>query len=191
MAGSSLLLAVAISLHAATPVPAAGPTVYKIELAGNQAVWSEDQPRDTGALLLFHRYPGGSLVSIKKADVRRIVLTRRNPDPPRAARLGRKEIDIGPTGAGAPSVTEIGAPEAPALGARKDGTALLNPDRPYRPDWDTKQVPGLNLPYPAAPNDYREGRTLSYPPGSAIQEAPGEPPKAAPTSGEPPKGQGN
>jgi hypothetical protein len=73
-------------------------------------------------------------------------------------------------------------------GERKDGTALLNPDRPYRPDWDSKQVPGLNLPYPASPNDYREGRTFAYPPARAIQEAPGEPPKAPPASGEPPKG---
>jgi hypothetical protein len=186
MVGSNLLLAAAISLHAATPASAAGQTVYKIEMAGNQTVWSEDQPRDAGAQLLFHRYPGGLLVSVKKADVRRIVVSRRNSETARGLRPGTA-IDLGPSGAGAATSNAAADATSPPLGARKDGTALLNPDRPYRPDWDTKQVPGLNLPYPASPNDYREGRTMAYPPGNAVQESPGEPPKMPPSSGEPPK----
>jgi hypothetical protein len=186
MVGSSLLLVAAISLHAATPASAAGQTVYKIEMAGNQTVWSEDQPRDVGAQLLFHRYPGGLLVSVKKADVRRVVVTRRNTEKARGLRPGTA-IDLGPTGGGAATSNAASEGTSPPLGARNDGTALLNPDRPYRPDWDTKQVPGLNLPYPASPNDYREGRTMAYPPGKSVQEAPGEPPKMPPSSGEPPK----
>ena len=63
----------------------------------------------------------------------------------------------------------------------------MNPNRPYRPEWDSKQVPGLNLANPASPNDYVEGKTLAYPPASAVQEAPGDPPKMPPSSGEPPK----
>jgi hypothetical protein len=186
MVGSNLLLAVAISLHAATPPSAAGQTVYKIEMAGNQSVWSEDQPRNAGAMLLFHRYPGGLLVSVKKADVRRIVVSPRNSQAARGLQPG-SEIDLGPSGAGAATGNAAAGATSPPLGARKDGTALLNPDRPYRPDWDSKQVPGLNLPYPASLDDYREGRTMAYPPGNAVQAAPGEPPKMPPTSGEPPK----
>ncbi len=186
MLGGNLLLAAAVLLHAATPAPPAEQNVYKIEMSGNQTVWSEDQPKDTGALLLFHRYPGGMLVSVKKADVLRIVVSRRSAVAVRGRRPGN-EIDLGPSGAGAAAGKAAAGATSPPLGARKDGTALLNPDRPYRPDWDTKQVPGLNLPYPASPNDYREGRTMAYPPGNAVQEAPGEPPKMPPSSGEPPK----
>lgn len=188
MVGSNLLLVAAISLHAATPASAAGQTVYKIEMAGNQTAWSEDQPRDAGDRLLFHRYPGGLLVSVKKADVRRVVVSRRNSETARGLRPG-SAIDLGPTGPGSTAATDdaAAAGTSPPLGARKDGAALLNPDRPYRADWDTKQVPGLNLPYPASPNDYREGRTMAYPPGNAVQQAPGEPPKMPPSSGEPPK----
>ena len=197
MLGGNVLLAALISLHAAGPAPAAGQNVYKIELSGNQSIWSEDQPRDAGARLLFHRYPGGMLVSVKKADVRRIVVSRVNSGPARGLRPGTA-IDLGPTGGGAPTA-DVAAPgnaaaDASSLppGARKDGTALLNPDRPYRPDWDSKQVPGLNLPYPASPNDYREGSRRPYPPaGNAVQEAPGEPPKMPPSSGEPPKAPSN
>jgi hypothetical protein len=189
MLGSNILLAALISLHAATPSSAAGLTVYKIEMAGSQTVWSVDQPRDTGAMLLFHRYPGGLLVSVKKAEVKRIILTSRSPLAGRGPRPG-STIELGPTGSGSTAPSVNTAPDGSPLppGERKDGTALLNPDRPYRPDWDSKQVPGLNLPYPASPNDYREGRTMSFPPANAIQEAPGEPPKMPPTSGEPPKG---
>jgi hypothetical protein len=182
------LLAAAVLLHAATPAPPAEQNVYRIEMSGNQTVWSEDQPKDTGALLLFHRYPGGMLVSVKKADVLRIVASRRSAKA--VAASGRRpgsEIDLGPSGAGAATGNAAAGATSPPLGARKDGTALLNPDRPYRPDWDSKQVPGLNLPYPNSPNDYREGRTMAYPPGNAVQEAPGEPPKMPPSTGEPPK----
>jgi hypothetical protein len=186
MVGGNVLLAAVISLHAAAP--AVGQSVYRIELSGNQSIWSEDKPRDAGALLLFHRYPGGMLVSVKKADVRRVTISSRTAVASRGLRPGNV-IELGRTGSGS-TARPGGAPEGMLLppGERKDGTALLNPDRPYRPDWDSKQVPGLNLPYPASPNDYREGRTFAYPPARAIQEAPGEPPKAPPASGEPPKG---
>jgi hypothetical protein len=188
MVSSGLLLAGLISLFAATPAPTVARTVYRIELSGNQTVWSEDQPRDTGALLLFHRYPGGLLVSIKKADVRRVVATRGTPALTARGQRTGGAIDLGRTGSG--SAAGLPAPEGAELppGERKDGAALLNPDRAYRPDWDSKQVPGLNLPYPASPNDYREGKTFAYPPAAAVQEAPGEPPKAPAGSGEAPKG---
>jgi hypothetical protein len=170
-------------------VTAAGQTVYKIELSGNQTIWSADQPRDTGALLLFHSYPGGLLVSVKKADVRHITLSNRATVTGRGLRPGTV-IELGRTGSGSTAAPGGAAADGTPLppGERKDGTALLNPDRSYRPDWDAKQVPGLNLPYPASPNDYREGKTFAYPPAAAVQEAPGEPPKMPPNSGEPPKG---
>ena len=189
MLWNNALLAAVILIHAATPA-APVPLIYRIELAGNQTVWSEDLPRDSGAMVLFHRYPGGLLVSIKKTDVRRVTSAPRTTGSPKSLQTGR-DILVGPLGGRtAPGVTGAkGAPEVKSLapGERKDGTALLNPDRPYRPEWDSKQVPGLNLANPASANDYVEGKTLAYPPASAVQEAPGDPPKMPPSSGEPPK----
>jgi hypothetical protein len=192
MLWSNALLAGLISIHAAAPA-ASGSSVYKVELSGNQTVWSEDQPRNAGALVLFHRYPGGLLVSVKKADVRRVTAVPKVAEELKRLKTG-KGVVLGPladrpsSGSGATAGSAL--PEGAALppGERKDGTALLNPDRRYRPEWDSKQVPGLNLPNPASPNDYREGRTFAYPPAGAVQEAPGEPPKMPQTSGEPPKG---
>jgi hypothetical protein len=159
---------------------AAAPLVYRIETAGQGALWSSDRPIQRGDLVLFHVYPAGTLMSVRRQDVKRIVA-----DAGGRLRRGSDYVDVGITGPGSArkdlSTASSGkgagrSGEAPP-GARKDGTALLNPDRKYQPDIDSKQVPGLNLGYPASPNDYREGRTFGYPAAPAVQSAPGEPPK--------------
>jgi len=185
--GNVLLAAVISVLAAPSPAPNATVTLYKVELANGESVWARDMPRDNGASVLFHRQPGGLLVSLKKADVKRVTASRFAPEVARGPRPGATLILLGPTGAGwATGKTDTGA--GPTLpGENKDGTALLNPDRQFRPEWDTKQVPGMNLPYPNAPNDYREGKTFSYPPASAVQETPGDVPKMPQGNGELPR----
>ncbi len=187
MLWNGVLVAAVISIQAATPAVRRA-QVYKIELAGNQTVLAEDVPKDSGSLVLFHRFPGGMLVSVKKADVRRVTISQRVVEDPKRLRTGN-EIMIGTLGGPGSSGSGAAGKDGITLppGENKDGTALLNPDRPYKPEWDSRQVPGMNIPYPASPNDYGEGRTLGYPPATAVQEAPGEPPKMAPSSGEPPK----
>jgi hypothetical protein len=182
-----LLLAVAISFQVARP--AAAPKLYRIELAGNQTVLSRDRPVEAGggSLLLFHRYPDGLLLSVKKAAVRRVTVSQ-GTGPSKGLRPGG-EIVLGPTGSAREPGTATGAAATgPYPGERQEGTALLNPDRTYRPEWDNKLVPGATLPYPPSANDYREGRTFAYPPASGVQQAPGAPPTMPQGSGEPPKG---
>ena len=186
----AILLTGAVATSAA---PVAGADLYRLELQGGGSVWSQDPPTQTGTLLLFHRYPDGVLVSIRRSDLVRIALAKRGPTGVRGLAAGAV-VDLGPTGGGAASsaAREAGAgakrAHSPALGETKDGKALFNPDRAYRSDWDSKQVPGLNLGYPASPNDYREGRTLAYPSASSVQTAPGDLPRARVETGEPPKG---
>lgn len=168
-------------------------TLYRIELAGNAAVLSEDRPRETATSLLFHRHPGGVLMSVRKSDVRRVVAAPRLPASSSPLSPGG-QVELGPTGGGAaraaPSASSAparapGEPLAP--GEDKGGTALFNPDRSYRPEWDGRQVPGLSLGYPNSANDYREGRTFAHPPASATQPAPGAPPVMPTGNGEAPR----
>jgi hypothetical protein len=180
------LFAVAVSFQVAKP--ASAPKLYRIELPGNQTVLSKDRPTEAGGgtTLLFHRYPDGLLVSVKKGAVKRVTVAQ-GPAVSKGLRPGG-EIVLGPTGsAKAPQANGMGA-TGPYPGERKDGTALLNPDRTYRPEWDNKLVPGSTLAYPPSANDYREGRSFAYPPGSAVQQSPGAPPTMPQTGGEPPKG---
>ena len=195
----NVLAAAAISLLGLAPAtPPRAATVYRIEMAGGQSALAQDAPRDTGTALLFHRYPDGLLVSVKKSEVKRLSMAPAPAEAPRGPRPVRDVIVLGgPTGPGSgPAAAGSGA-AAPASaeagqlpGQRKDGSALLNPDRKYKPEWDSRQVPGSTLGYPNSQNDYREGKTFAYPPAPATQPAPGDVPTMPAGSGELPRGPG-
>ncbi len=185
---AALLLAAGMAAPPPAPAAAAsGRDLYRIELKGKQTIWSEDRPVENRGHLLFHRYPGGVLMTVKKSDVAAVVVSRYEASPAKTLHPGQA-IDIGETGDGAALGWAGGSLQPTELrpGEGKDGSALFNPDRRYRPDWDAKQVPGLNIPLPNSPNDYREGRTRAFPPASAAQPAPGAPPTMPTGSGEVP-----
>lgn len=152
--------------------------MYRIDTAGQGSLWSSDRPVQSGDLVLFHVFPSGTLMSVRRRDMVRVVAENGDEKLRPTA-----YVDIGITGAAAtrsgaaPAAGKPPSREPPGPGARKDGTAVLNPDRRYQPDIDNKQVPGLNMAYPPSPNDYREGKTLAYPAAPAVQAAPGDPPR--------------
>ena len=192
MLWNSALLAAVISIQAATPA-SQRPRSTGSSLPETRPSWSEDLPRDSGALLLFHRYPGGMLVSVKKADVRARRGRPADLRGPQEAADGRRNHDrdarrpvvigIRRGGEGLPR----GTPEL-APGERKDGTALLNPDRPYRPEWDSKQVPGQESPVPEFPQRLPRGQDVRLSARHRHPGGPGRTPQDAAGSGEPPKG---
>ena len=180
---AAVVLAGAVA--ASMPSAPAPREIYRLELAGKKTLWSQDRPVQSGAQVLFHRYPDGVLLSVKRSDLLRVVATKYQPDVARALRPGGL-IELGATGGGTSQMQPgNAASRVPGPGERKDGKALLNPDRPYRPDYDSKQVPGMNLGLPNSPNDYREGKTFAYPPASATQSAPGDLPRARVETGDP------
>ncbi|HEY3173605.1 MAG TPA: hypothetical protein VGK86_13640 [Thermoanaerobaculia bacterium] len=180
-----LVAAVFVAILAPLRAGAAEPMVYKIELAGGQELLALAPPVPHGTRLVFSRHPDGALMSLRRSEVRRVVTIPLAKTGVRKFRPGELVV-LGPTGEGAAGTTAAGTASATRPGEAPDGKALLNPMRDYRPDWDAKQVPGQTLPFPASPGDYREGRSFAYPPGTAVQSAPGQPPTGVP-SGEPPK----
>jgi hypothetical protein len=198
-----LIGAVLLAGAAATSVAApAAANLYRLELSGGGAVWSKDAPMQSGTLVTFHRYPDGALVSIRRSDLVRVAITKPEPSVARGLAAGAA-VDIGITGSGTGPASAAGragagatrrpagagakATNNPAPGETKEGTALFNPDRAYKPEWDSRQVPGLNLGNPNSPNDYKEGRTLAYPPAPVTQAAPGDLPRAKVETSDPPK----
>ena len=187
------ILLVALALSVSPLRATAGEAmIYRVELASGAALLARTPPVPQGNRLVFARHPDGALLSLKRADVRRVVSVPLAPTTATASvrkfRPGELII-LGPTGEGArgaANTASIAKGGTTAPGEAPDGSALLNPARDYRPGWDSSQVPGMNLAYPAAPGDYREGKTFAYPPGTAVQTAPGQPPTGVP-SGEPPK----
>ena len=194
MKTASCIVLVTLAL-AASPLGAATsePMVYRVELVSGAPLTARTPPVPRGNRLVFTRHPDGALVSLKRSDVLRVVsVPLAKTAAPVVARTVRPGtlIMLGPTGDGgggtaSAATTARGAATTPP-GESPDGRALLNPSRDYRPEWDARQVPGMNLAYPASPGDYREGMTFAYPPGTAVQTSPGAPPTGVP-SGEPPK----
>ena len=195
----SLLLVAGVALAASSlfgattvqaPVAPAA-MIYRVELAAGSPLLARTPPVPHGNRIVFSRYPDGALVSLKRSDVVRVVSAPASTAAPaRVARTVRPGtlIMLGPTGEGGGGTTAAtaGSSISMAPGQSPDGRALLNPARDYRPEWDARQVPGQNLAFPASRGDYREGMTFAYPPGTAIQSGPGQPPVGVP-SGEPPK----
>lgn len=183
----SLAAAFVLALAAAA---AAQTRVYRIELSAGGVVWSDDAPLQSGEQILFHGRPAGALMSLRRGDVKRIVATTAVTLSSGVVKPGQA-VDIGLAGpgkaGGATPRPVSGSSTAPKPGEARSGSALFNPDRAYRPDWDNKLVPGSTMGLPNSPNDYREGRTLAFPSAAATQSAPGEPPTMKPGSGEPPK----
>ena len=189
------VLLTAILFAVATDAFAAPETaLYRVELRGGSAVLAVDRPRESGATFLFRLHPNGQLTSVRKSEVVRVTLVPARGSTAAASGLRPGDqvvlgatggVSAGPAAGAAAAVRPAGEGSKP--GERRDGTALFNPDRTYRPEWDSRQVPGLNMAYPASPNDYREGYTLAYPPASAVQSAPGQPPMMPPASGEVPR----
>ena len=182
--------AVILVLGLLAPAVASGAeaTLYRIELAGGQTLLAKTPPVPRATRLVFARHPDGAVVSLKRADVLRVVSVAAPPTAPPVVREVRPGtlVVLGPTGGGAAGGSAADGKAPPRPGEAPDGRALLNPSRDYRPDWDSRQVPGQSLPFPASPGDYREGRTLAMPPGTATQSAPGQPPTGVP-SGPPPQ----
>jgi len=164
----------------------AEPMLYRIELAGTQTVLARTPPVPRGTRLVFSRHPDGAVMSLKRSDVKRVVtVPARKPEGP-DLKPGEMLV-LGPTGEGGSGGGGATARTPPRPGETPDGRALFNSSREYRPDWDSRQVPGQTLAYPASAGDYREGATLAYPPGGATQTGSGQPPTGVP-SGNPPKG---
>ena len=173
---------------AATATAAATPELYRLDLGGNTNIWAQDRPQSVGGSIVFHRYPDGALMSVKASDVKRISLAK--PQPTRQGLAPGQQIDIGMTGGGAASrgggaTTAARGAAQPNPGERKDGSALFNPNRAFRPDWDSKQVPGMNIGNPNSPNDYQEGRTFAFPSAASPSIAPGDLPRAKVETGDP------
>jgi hypothetical protein len=95
--------------------------------------------------------------------------------------------DTGAFRAPLPQPAPRGAGPVLRPGEGPGGKALLNPNREYRPGWDSTLIPGYSMPFSNSPEDYREGRTIAYPPGEAVQAAPGAPPMMTTVGGDAPK----
>jgi hypothetical protein len=166
VAAAALLFAGAFALGAEQ-------VFYQIDLAPSGKVISQDLPVAKGTTIVFHRYPDGALMSMRRTEVK--TLTRITPQAAQATLPKEKLVQIG-------NLAFQGAQAGPSAA----GTAAKPAAQPVGvgTGFYGNVVPGQTQGMPNSANDNQIGRTWAAPPGNATQSAPGAPPtNSALTSG--------
>jgi len=151
------ILIAAAALLTAASAWAADPVFYRIETAPSGAMVAADLPVLKGNTYLFHGYPSGNLVSLRRSDVKRIfqitsaAATGTNPSD-RVIQIGNLAMQGGSTQAGAANANAVRKPSGPEIGKGFYGNV----------------VPGVSEGMPNSANDYTVGKTFAAPPGNAV-----------------------
>ena len=153
----ALLLGAAFALRAEQ-------VFYQIDLVPSGRVIALDLPVAKGSTIVFHRYPDGLLMSMRRSDVKalgRIALQAAVATLPQEKLVQIGDLAFqGAAQAGPTNTRAVGAKSAPAIGSGY-----------YR-----SIVPGVTQGMPNSANDNVIGRSWAAPPGNAMQSSPGAPP---------------
>lgn len=150
---------------------AAEQAYYQIDLVPSGRMISTDVPALKGGAYLFHGYPSGTLVSLRKSNVRQI--TKITGQAAGATNAGDAVVQIGDLAmqggsqAGATSASAVKPKGAPGLGKGFYGEV----------------IPGMTQGMPNSANDNVIGRTWAAPPSNAVQSSAGAPPTNSTATG--------
>ena len=141
-------------------------TYYQIDLVPSGEMISTDLPVTKGTMVVFHKYPGGALVSIRRSELKTV--TRVSPAAVQSGNPADAVISIGNLAMQGGSA-QAGPTNARAVGASKNTSGLGT-------GFYSDVVPGQTEAMPNSANDYQVGRTYAYGPSNAVQSSPGAPP---------------
>ncbi len=153
---AAVLLACAFALRAEQ-------VYYEIQVSPSGRVIAQDLPVAKGSTIVFHRFPDGAFMSMRRSDVK--VLTRIAPQAATATLPREKLVQIGNLAFQGSSAGPVTAGKAPVRTAPALGTGYY-----------ANVVPGETQALPNSANDNAVGRTWAAPPGNAQQSSPGSPP---------------
>jgi hypothetical protein len=150
---------------------------FQVDLVPSGRLIAKDAPVAKGSMVLFHKYPDGTLISIRRSEVKQVTrisaqsAASTNPAA-RVVAIGNLAMQGGSAQGGPTNASAAGAAKPPALGK----------------GFYSAVVPGQTQGLPNSPNDYQIGRTFAGPPSNAVIPVPGAPPTnpAANTGGNPP-----
>lgn len=161
------LLTVAV-LFACASALRAETTYYQIDLVPSGTMISTDLPVTKGTMVVFHKYPGGTLVSMRRSELKTVTkvsaaaVQAANTNPSDAViRIGNLAMQGGSAQAGPTNARAVTAPK----NSSGLGTGFYS-----------DVVPGQTQAFGNSANDYKVGATYAYAPSNAVQSSPGAPP---------------
>ena len=170
------LLTVAV-LFACGSALRAETTYYQIDLVPSGKMISTDLPVTKGTMVVFHKYPSGTLVSMRRSELKQVTQVSsaavQSANPADAViRIGNLAMQGGSAQAGPTNARAVSAPK----NSSGLGTGFYS-----------DVVPGQTQAFGNSPNDYKVGATYAYAPSNATQTSSGAPPtNPAATSGQNP-----
>lgn len=151
---------------------------YEIDLAPTGRVISQDLPVAKGNTIIFHRYPDGILMSMRRTEVK--TLTRITSQAAVATLPKQKLVQIG-------NLAFQGTAQAGPANANTVAAAVPRAERGIGTGYYSNVVPGQTQGLPNSANDNQIGRSWAAPPSNATQSSPGAPPtNSTATSGQNP-----
>jgi len=155
-----------VGLLAAFAASAQQATYYQIDLVPTGKMLSKDQPVLRGSTYLFHSYPNGTLMSLRRSEVK--LVTQVTPE---LTNPNTGVIQIG-TLAMQGGSTQAGPKNASTVKAKSTGQQLGE-------GFYSNLKMGESLAEDAGRSgDYTVGKDYAYAPASASQSSPGAPPTA-------------
>jgi len=159
------LLTVAV-LFACASALRAETTYYQIDLVPSGKMISTDLPVTKGTMVVFHKYPGGTLVSMRRSELKQVTqlsaASVQSANPVDAViRIGNLAMQGGSAQAGPTNARAVSAPK----NSSGLGTGFYS-----------DVVPGQTQAFGNSANDYKVGATYAYAPSNATQSSPGAPP---------------
>jgi len=150
-------------------VAAAQQAAYQIDLAPSGKLMSKDAPVLRGNTYLFHSYPDGTLMSLRRSDVKGVAkvapdaaLAKANPG---VIAIGNLAMQGGSSQAGPNNAAAVGAAKR-AAGVQELGKGFYS-----------NLTMGGSLAQDASRSgDYQVGAYYAYAPATASQSSPGAPP---------------
>jgi hypothetical protein len=147
-------------------------TYYVLQVGGGSRIYSMDPPVRKGRLLLFHRYPDGTYMSLAASEVERVTPVEEPPPVPAGVLSPGQTVFVGPALLGpnyeAPAVTP---PDFIVTSGYDEGYGTMYWGGDYIP-------PGPPIPPPPRPGPSRIG-----PNGFPILAPPGTPGSVPPAIG--------
>jgi hypothetical protein len=163
-----LFLAATVLLACAFPLRGQS-SFYQIELVPSGKMIAKQAPVWRGTTLVFKKYPDGTLMSIRKSDVKKITQITEAAEQ---ANTTQPIIQIGNL------AMQGGSSQAGAANARTVKPAAKTNSSGLGTGFYSDVVPGETQAYGNSPNDYQVGKTYAYAPASASQSSAGAPPTA-------------
>jgi hypothetical protein len=124
-------LAVLLFLAAA---PASEPVYVRIELIPSGSQVSIGEPTARGSMIVFHAYPDGKLMSVRRSTVRGYTrITAKDaatPPPPSVLSIGSLGMQGATTASSGPAATKSGPATGPRIVPVNDGLAITTAPAP-------------------------------------------------------------